>query len=103
MTPAHLALLRAEAHLVERLEQLGPKLITGEPNVWIEYAQTAAALAAIAPVTAPGANGELLTTAQMAARLAVAPKTLLRRAKRGEITPVRSGQRGRAALRWAAR
>ena len=53
--------------------------------------------------TAPGAGGELLTTAQMAARLQIAPKTLLRRAKKGQLEPIRLGQRGRGALRWAAR
>jgi hypothetical protein len=38
----------------------------------------------------------------MAARLQIAPKTLLRRAKKGQAEPIRLGQRGRGALRWAA-
>jgi hypothetical protein len=39
----------------------------------------------------------------MADRLQISTKTLLNRAKKGQLEPVRLGQRGRAALRWAAR
>jgi hypothetical protein len=53
--------------------------------------------------TAPGAGGELLTTRQMAARLQLSPRTLLRRAKAGKAEPIRFGERGRGAVRWAAR
>ena len=102
MTPARLALVEAEARVVERLRQLGVKLAGGDESGWIEYAQLAAALAAIAPQTLPGAAGEMLTTKAMAARLGIAPKTLLRRAKRGEAHPIRFGVRGRAAVRWPA-
>lgn len=103
MRSAQLALARAERRLVERLEQLETKLTAGDETVWTEYAHLAAALAALAPATAPGAGGELLTTRQLAERLQVHPKTVLRRAKAGQIEPVRMGQRGRGALRWPAR
>jgi len=103
MTPMQLALARAVRRLIERLDQLEAKLAAGDESAWSGYCEASAALAALAPQLVPGADGRLLTTAEMAARLAIAPKTLLRRAKRGEIMPVRTGQRGRAALRWAAR
>jgi hypothetical protein len=102
MTPARLALVETEARLVERLRQLGVKLAGGDESGWVEYAHLAAALEAIAPQTLPGAGGEMLTTKQMASRLGINPRTLLRRAKRGEVSPVRLGQRGRAAVRWPA-
>lgn len=107
MRPAELALVRVERRLVARLEELEARLDGEDPEVWKEYAALAAALAAVAPMTVPGAGGELLTTAQMAQRLQVAPKTLLRRAKRGKLQqPIRLGrlgERGRETLRWAAR
>lgn len=103
MTPARLALVEAEARLVERLRQLGVKLAAGDESVWCSYCEAAAALAAIAPATIPGASGELISTRAMAERMGVAPKTLLRRAKAGQADPIRLGKRGRAAYRWAAR
>ncbi len=102
MTPARLALVAAEARLVARLQQLDAKLAAGDESAWSDYCQTAAALATVAPQTVPGADGAMLTTAEMAERLGITPKTLLRRAKRGAATPVRLGQRGRAAVRWPA-
>ena len=102
MSPGRLALLRAEQRLVDRLADLEARL-ESHPGLWHEYAQVSAALASIVPTTAPGAAGELLTTAQLAARLQVSPKTVRRRAKAGELTPVRLGERGRSALRWVAR
>lgn len=104
MKPAHLALIRAERRLVERLEQLEARLDGGDPEAWREYAGMATALAAIAPQLTPEATGGLLTTRELAERLHVHPKTILRRRKRGELQPAAVlGHRGRAALRWAAR
>ena len=102
MTPARLALVTAEARLVARLQSLDAKLTAGNETAWPDYCQTAAALAAITPLTLPGASGQLLTTAQLAARMQVSPKTIRRRAKAGELEPVRMGKRGRGALRWPA-
>jgi excisionase family DNA binding protein len=64
------------------------------------YCQALAALAAIAPLTVPGADGRLLTTKELASAMAVSPRTVLRKRKRGELQAVQLGQRGRAALRW---
>ncbi len=102
MTPAQAALLRAQLRLVERLGELEARLAAGDEDQWPAYCQAAAALAAIAPGTAPEARGQMLTTAELAERLQLSAKTVLRRAKRGELQPVRLGARGRGALRWPA-
>jgi hypothetical protein len=104
VNPAQLALLRAQQRLIDRLELLGQKLEAGDDGAWPAYCESAAALAAIAPLTVPGASGELLDTKTMAARLGISSKTLLRRKGKGEIAPaVTLGARGKAAFRWAAR
>jgi hypothetical protein len=41
----------------------------------------------VLPQLAPGQHGELLTTAQMASRLGIAPKTLLKHKAAGSIRP----------------
>ena len=103
MRPAQLALLRAEARLVDRLQQLEPMLVAGDEASWTAFCQAAGTLAAIAPATQPGVSGEMLTTRQMADRLQLSPRTIRRKAKAGELTPIRMGARGRGALRWPAR
>jgi len=104
VTPAHLALVRLSNHIVERLEKLEPQLDGGDPEVWREYLHLGTVLAAIAPQTVPGVDGGLLSTSEMASRLGVSSKTLLRQKASGKITPAKIlGQRGRAAFRWAAR
>ena len=99
MTPAQLALRRVEARLLDRLERLERDL-DRDPSLWPAYCDAALALAAVSRETVPGARGQLLTTSEMAERLGVSARTLRRRAKAGELEPVRLGQRGRAALRW---
>jgi excisionase family DNA binding protein len=94
-------LARAQRLLEQRLVELEARLAAGE-DLWTAYAEAATALAAIAPTLAPGQNGQLLTTAELAARLQISVRTLRRRAKSGQLEPVRLGQRGRAALRWPA-
>ena len=100
MTPLTLVLSRAERRLIDRLEQLESQLDAGE-NVWTEYLAT---ITALATLPARGDRvGELLTTKELAARLSVSPKTLLRRKKANQIAPaLQLGKRGRAALRWKA-
>jgi hypothetical protein len=102
MTPARLALTRAQLRLTERLEQLEPLLAAGDEAAWGSYCEAAKALAALAPQTEPGAGGRLMTTADLAERLSVSTKTILRRAKKGQLQPVRLGKRGPGALRWPA-
>lgn len=87
---------RAAGRLGERLHALDAQLEAGA-EVWAEYAQLAGALAAVLAHMEPGARGELLTTAQMAARLGVAPKTLLRHKAAGVVQPAL--QRGKL-IRW---
>lgn len=103
MTPARLALTRAELRLVERLMELEPLLAAGDEAVWSHYCESARTLAAISPQTEPGAGGRLLTTAELADRLDVSSKTILRRAKRGQLgQPVRRAKRGPKAFGWPA-
>ena len=92
------ALQHAERLLVDRAEQIRPRL-QAEPGLWAEYCDVVRTLAEIAPATAPGSGGELLTTAELAAKIGVTPKTLLRRKAAGEIMP--AVQRGKL-LRWRA-
>jgi excisionase family DNA binding protein len=103
VSPIQAALLRAQGRLVARIATLEERLAAGDDAAWPEYGQLAASLASLVAITAPGAAGELLTTAELAARLQVSPRTLRRRAKAGQLEPVRLGKRGRAALRWPAR
>jgi len=104
VNPAQLAIARAEARLVERLEHLEVKLNAGE-NVWTAYAEAAAALAAVAPLTAPGADGRAISTKELAATFGLTEKVARRKGLKGELplVPVRLGPGGRAKLRWAAR
>lgn len=102
MTPVHAALLRAQLRLVDRLAGLDARLTAGDESLWSAFCEAAVALAAVAPQTAPGAGGRMMTTAEMAATLNVSPKTLLRRAKKGQAQPLRLAARGPAALRWRA-
>jgi hypothetical protein len=96
-----LHLERAAQRLVARLETLESRLQDDQAAPWSEYAAIAQALAAILPTLAPGRHGELLTTKEMAARLAIAPKTLLKRKRAGVVRPALDlGRRGRAAVRW---
>jgi len=103
--PAQLALARAEALLVERLEQLAGALAVGEGAAWSAYCEAASALAAIAPATAPGADGRALKTSELAAAFGLTPKVARRKGLRGElpVRPIRLGSGDRSKLRWAAR
>jgi excisionase family DNA binding protein len=100
MIAAQAALLRVSARLVDRLGRLEQRLDAGDERAWRPYMDAARALAAVVPLTTPEARGALLTTQQLADRLQVSTRTVRRRAKRGELEPVRLGERGRAALRW---
>jgi hypothetical protein len=77
---------RAAVRLQARVALLEQRLDDGA-DVWAAYADAVEALAVVADRTAPGRRGELLTTAEMAARLGVASKTLLKHKARGQVRP----------------
>jgi hypothetical protein len=99
MTPAILS--RAARLLEDRLVQLEQRVHQGDEGAWEGYVTTVNALVAVLAQLTPGTRGEFLTTKEMAERLNIAPKTLLRRKKKGLARPaLQLGQRGRAAIRW---
>jgi hypothetical protein len=97
MTALTMRLERSAHLLAARLEHLEARLQDDDAALWAEYRDTAAALARVFAHVAPGRRGELLTTEQMAERLNLSPKTLLKRKARGEIRPAL--QRGKL-IRW---
>jgi hypothetical protein len=88
---------RSARLLLARVGQLEELVCQGEEAAWASYISALDTLARVLDHVAPSRRGELLTTAQMAARLNVSPKTLLRRKARGEIRPAL--QRGKL-IRW---
>jgi len=91
------AAVRLSARLHVLATQLSEQGSETHGDVWGEYAALAAALATVMARLEPGARGELLTTAQMAERLGIAPKTLLKHKAAGAVKPAL--QRGRL-IRW---
>jgi hypothetical protein len=83
--------------LSARLVALEAQIRAGDETAWESYLATVHALAVVGLQAAPGARGELLTTAQMAARLGVKPKTLLKHKAAGAVKPAQ--QRGKL-IRW---
>ena len=90
-------LKRAVARLQARAAALEQRIETGDDGAWSAYVEAIEALAAVLPRLDRGADGALLSTAEMAHRLGVAPKTLLRHVARGSVTPAL--HRGKL-LRW---
>lgn len=95
-------LARAPALLETHLAELEARIRGGDEAAWPAYIETARTLSEVLARIAPGAGGELLTTAQLAARLQVSPRTIRRMMKAGKLRPERMGARGRGALRWPA-
>lgn len=93
--PRH-RLERAAFLLAGRLERIEARL-DDDSAAWTEYRDTVRALAAALEHVAPGRRGELLTTEEMAERLGIAPKTLLKHKARGVVRPAM--QRGKL-IRW---
>lgn len=87
----------AELMLQQRLRQLEQKIREGDDTMWPEYAQIAQALATVETKTQQ--QPEYLSTREMAARLGVSTKTLLRRKQRGQLAPAL--QVGKL-IRWRA-
>ena len=89
---------RAAALVLSRWETLEARVTAGDETAWLEFHQASRALAALAPLLAP-AQGALLTTEQLARRLGVTAKTVLRHKRAGALRPaVGVGK----FLRWRA-
>lgn len=88
---------RAVVLLIDRLRVLKGRLDPSGGGAWQAYLDTVIALATLLPSLTPERRGSLLTTAEMAQRLRISPKTLLKRKRRGEIRP--TVERGRL-IRW---
>jgi hypothetical protein len=96
MTSLDADLARGVARLQARLLDLERRLDAGE-DVWADYRATLTALAELRAKVAPGGAGELVSTREMAERLGIKPKTLLKRKDKGELKP--AFQAGRL-IRW---
>ena len=96
---ARVALQQAEKVLTARVEELRARL-QAEPGLWPDFLDVLRTLATITVTAAPEAGGALLTTAELAERVGVTAKTLLKRKGRGEIKP--TIERGKF-LRWSPR
>jgi len=97
MVEATSRLDRSARLLLARVAELEELVSHGEEGAWVSYLATLDTLAHVLEHVTPGRRGELLTTSQMAARLNVSPKTLLRRKARGQIRP--AVQHGKL-IRW---
>jgi len=92
---------RAARRLAERLGHLETRLEDGDQNVWQEFRETAAVLASLlAQRAAERPHDALLSTRELAERMNVSSKTVLRLKAKGQIRPaLQLGKRGRV-LRW---
>jgi excisionase family DNA binding protein len=88
---------QAQRRLMGRLAEIESRLDSGERGAWETYLATLTAFLGVLDHSAPGRHGELLTTAEMAARLNVSPKTVLKWKAQGRIRPAR--QQGKL-IRW---
>ena len=88
---------RAVARLQVRVATLEERLEAGDEGAWGPYCDAIEALAAVLPRVEPGGGGELLSTSEMAQKLGLAPKTLLRHMARGAVKPAL--RRGKL-IRW---
>ncbi len=96
LTPSPLE--RAARRLADRLALLEERVDAGEEAAWPAYLELLRTLATLLPALSP-AQHRLLTTAELAARLGVSPKTLRKRRAMGLARP--AFEHGRL-LRWRA-
>jgi hypothetical protein len=96
---ARVALQKSEGALVRLVEDLRGRVEAGDLTAGPVLCQAVLALSEIQRATAPEASGRLLTTAELADKIGVSPKTLLKRKAKGEIRPLL--QKGKL-IRWAA-
>ena len=78
---------RIVVHLEAWLDRLEGRLSVGDEAAWPDLLVTANTLCAVLGQLTPGAKGELLTTGEMAARLGISKKTLLKHKATGAVRP----------------
>lgn len=100
VTPAHGALVRATNLLTNRLAQLEERIAGGDEDAWPHYCAVAGALSQLAASTAPGANGRLLSTSELAESMNVSTRQVRRLKSAGKIAP--AARLGSRTLRWRA-
>ncbi len=98
MVKSQFLLRKAEAILTNRLEQLESRLQAGEDGLWSEFLEVVRTLTQLHTALLPEHGGPLLTTAEMASRLGVSPRTLLHHKQKGKIRPTQA--KGKL-LRWS--
>jgi len=88
--------------LVPYARALAQRFGSGDETALVEYRCTLETLAKLAAFGAPN-DRPLMTTAELAARLNISAKTVLRKRKSGVLVPAKVlGRRGTGALRWTA-
>jgi hypothetical protein len=88
---------RSARRLTARIDALEERLAAGDDTAWLPYIEAVRTLALLIANLAPERRGAYLTTAQMAERLNLSPKTLLKHKANGRIWPTL--QRGKL-IRW---
>ena len=81
------SLSRIVPHLEARLAQLEGRLRDGDETAWPDALATANTLCTVVSQLPPGVKGKLLTTKEMAARLGISGKTLLKHKAKGTVRP----------------
>ena len=77
---------KAARLLTDRIDRLENRVREGDESAWPHYQDTLRTLVVLLPLLGPD-QGSLLTTSQMADRLGIKPKTLLRHKANGKIRP----------------
>ena len=88
---------RCARRLAGRVEALEARLADGDDAAWREYVEAVKVLVLAVSNLTPERRGIYLTTAQMAERLNLSPKTLLKHKASGKIRP--AVQQGKL-IRW---
>jgi hypothetical protein len=73
--------------LLGRVVVLEKRVQDGDESAWATYVESVTTLSTLLPHRQPGAGGELLTTKQMAERLGISTKPLLKKRKNGGPRP----------------
>src|SRR5262245_61647485 len=98
VTPVRTALIRASMLLPARFSVLAARAEGGDDSVWPDILATVQTLAQLAPVVAPGAPGQLLTTGQLAEAMSISTRQVRRLKAAGKIAP--AAKLGTRTLRW---